>query len=70
MDPLFLPGVMFLGAGLALVARSEWLKAHLRRHSPTLVEELAEDDDTRAIRQELLLVVATGAMMILLGLLG
>ncbi len=70
MDPLFLSGVMFLGAGLALFARPEWLKAHNRRHFPTLVEEVAEDDDARALRRELLLVAAMGAMMILLGLLG
>ncbi len=70
MDPLFLPGAMFLGAGLALFARPEWLEAHHRRHFPTLDEEVAEDDDTRAMRRELLLVATAGAMMILLGLLG
>lgn len=70
MDSLFLPGVMFLGVGLALFARPEWLEAHYRRHFSTLMEEVPEDDDTRALRREFLLVAVSGAMMILLGLIG
>jgi hypothetical protein len=61
---------MFLGVGLALGAHPEWLWAHYRRHFPSLFEEDAEDDDTGALRRELFLVAAAGAMMILLGLLG
>lgn len=72
--PLVLKGVVFLGAGLALGAHPEWLRAHYRRHSPSLFEEYAADDDTGALRRELLrellLVAPTGTMMILLGLLG
>lgn len=74
IDPLFLAGVMSVGAGLALGAHPEWLRAHYRRHSPSWFEEDAEDDDTGALRRELLrellLVAPTGTMMILLGLLG